>query len=171
MTKKRKCIIAVSVLLLVVFVAGISIAVATSSLGSQSDPLVTVSYLNQTVKSDIENQVDSAIAAAEAELSTKLDAQLDSLDDGANAFELVVLSNGQTLTCSAGTELMLRIGTASSTGADSPRLIDTTDGTSISSSGTSLTTNHLYMVTIAGNGVKATADTTKLLVRGTYTIS
>ena len=89
MTKKRKCIIAVSVLLLVVFVAGISIAVATSSLGSQSDPLVTVSYLNQTVKSDIENQVDSAIAAAEAELSTKLDAQLDSLDDGTNAFESV----------------------------------------------------------------------------------
>lgn len=170
MTKKQKFTIAVSVLLLVVFVAGVSVAVATSSFGSQIDPLVTMSYLNQTVKNDIENQLDSAIDQASAELSALLDAKLADIQDGDNAFKLVTLSSGQTLTCSAGTELMLRIGTAVSTGDDSPRLIDTTDGTSVSSSGTSLTTNHLYMVTIAGNGIKATAGTTKLLVRGTYTI-
>ena len=34
-----------------------------------------------------------------------------------------------------------------------------------------LAANHLYMMTIEGRGVKAGSDTTKLLVRGSYTIA
>ena len=37
--------------------------------------------------------------------------------------------------------------------------------------GGALVQNHLYMMTIEGRGVKATAATTKLLVRGGYTIA
>ena len=37
--------------------------------------------------------------------------------------------------------------------------------------GAALVQNHLYMMTVEGRGVKATAATTKLLVRGSYTIA
>ena len=37
--------------------------------------------------------------------------------------------------------------------------------------GGALVQNHLYMMTVEGRGVRATAATTKLLVRGSYTVS
>ena len=37
--------------------------------------------------------------------------------------------------------------------------------------GSALVQNHLYMMTIEGRGVRATAGTTKLLVRGSYTVA
>ena len=37
--------------------------------------------------------------------------------------------------------------------------------------GSALVQNHLYMMTIEGRGVRATAATTKLLVRGSYTVA
>ena len=42
-------------------------------------------------------------------------------------------------------------------------------GLSVSGGG-ALAANHLYMMTVENRGVKAGADTVKLLVRGTYTI-
>ena len=36
--------------------------------------------------------------------------------------------------------------------------------------GGALAANHLYMMTISDRGVKATAATTKVLVRGTYEV-
>lgn len=170
MTKKSKCILAVSVLLLVVLVAGISVAVATSSLGSKDDPLVTMSYLNQTVKNDILNQLDSAIDSASSSLSTKLDGKIAGMEDGANTFTAVTLSDGQVLRCDAGTEILLRAGSAVSAGDTSPRLIDETDGAAITASGAALSVNHLYMASSSGNGVKAAGGSVTLLVRGSYTI-
>jgi hypothetical protein len=38
-------------------------------------------------------------------------------------------------------------------------------------SGGSLTANHLYLVTIEGGGLKATASTVMVLIRGPYTVS
>lgn len=64
---------------------------------------------------------------------------------------------------------MLRIGSASCVSPSNPGLIDETAGTTLNNGG-ALSTNHLYMMTIEGRGVKAGADTTKLLVRGTYTV-
>ena len=51
-----------------------------------------------------------------------------------------------------------------------PGLIDETTAETLSN-GKALVVNHLYMMTIEGRGVKATADTTKLMVRETYTIA
>jgi hypothetical protein len=64
---------------------------------------------------------------------------------------------------------MLRVGSASCVAPSSPGLIDETDGTTLES-GKGLVKNHLYMMTIDERGVKATAETVKLLVRGSYSI-
>ncbi len=48
--------------------------------------------------------------------------------------------------------------------------MDTTAGSTVTS-GTALSANHLYLVTIEGNGFTATADGTAVLISGGYTLS
>ena len=51
-----------------------------------------------------------------------------------------------------------------------PALIDLTSGGTVDS-GASLTKNHLYMSTIEGRTLTASANTVKLLVRGGYAVA
>lgn len=170
------------VILAVGVIAGAS-ALASPGYGTQDDPLVTLSYINETVipqiSSDTEKAAETAKTEASEQFAGQIDELKDSFDDKASStqaasttdvYSVVSLKSGQTVTCAPGTELILRVGSASSTGSSSPRLIDVTDGSSVSGSGTSLTKNHLYMVTINGNGIKATSAA-KVLIRGNYTVS
>ena len=94
----------------------------------------------------------------------------DSATGTTDAFIVVTLAKGQVLTGDIGCEVMLRVGTANCVAPSSPGLIDETDASTLNNGG-ALVKNHLYMMTIEGRGVQATAETTKLLVRGTYTIA
>ena len=85
-------------------------------------------------------------------------------------FVLVTMSSGQTLKGEVGTEVMLRVGTAVCTASSTPGLIDTTSAGTLNN-GAALEKNHLYMMTIEDRGVKATASTVKVLVRGSYTVA
>ncbi len=153
-------------LMLTVFVA------AAAGAGTSGDPLVTLSYLNNTYYNTILGDVEGKIADRNAAMEEKInDLISDSAADGeASVFTVVTLSKNQVLTGDIGCEVMLRVGTASCVSASAPGLIDTTGGSSING-GAALSKNHLYMMTIEDRGVKATADTVKLLVRGGYTIS
>ncbi|MGN1001231.1 MAG: hypothetical protein ACI4PC_00545 [Oscillospiraceae bacterium] len=159
MSRKKKRIL-IGVVIAVLVLGGIGVY-AASSYGSQSDPLITKSYLDQVLTPDMEariqEEVDAALSAYQGQT-------------GGDAFTVVTLSQGQKITCGVGCEIMLRIGTAKAAGADYPVLVDTTTAESVSN-GQALTANHLYMVTIKGNGVTATASTVKLLIKGEYTIS
>ena len=175
MTKGKKFVIALAVLVAVALISGLT-TLAVTNYGTESDPLVTLSYLNETLSPQIEGKVSAAIDAKARELEDKFDEAIDDVDTDVStvtpaAFKVVTLSRGQTVTCSVGTEIMLRVGSASSYGSNSPRLIDETGGGSVTASGVSLTTNHMYMVTIEGNGITANASTVKVLIRGSYTVA
>ena len=143
---------------------GVSLAVEP---GSASDPLVTLSYLNETFLGQIMTQVDQKIAARNSQLLQ----QSGGTGSASSAeFTVVTLSSGQTLTGDIGCEVMLRIGSASCVSPSNPGLIDETTAATLNNGG-ALAVNHLYMMTIEGRGVKAGAATTKLLVRGSYTIT
>ena len=132
------CIVTVAVL------AATGVA-AAGSIGSVDDPLVTYSYVNDTLKKEV-------------------------LSEANGGFVLVTMKKGETLKGTVGTEVMLRVGTATCTASSAPGLIDTTSAGSIDN-GAALSKNHLYMMTIEERGVKATAATVKVLVRGTYTVA
>ena len=143
--------------------SGVSLAVEP---GSATDPLVTLSYLNDVFLGQIMTKVDQKIAARNAQLGI-------SAGSGASAasnFTVVTLTSGQVLTGDIGCEVMLRVGTAVCVSPSSPGLIDETAATALNN-GSALVQNHLYMMTIEGRGVRATAGTTKLLVRGSYTVA
>lgn len=139
--------------------------------GSSQDPLVTLSYLNDTFLGQIMEQVDAKIAQRNSQIVQELGGQTSSGGTAtASTFTVVTLSSGQTLTGDIGCEVMLRVGTAACVSPSTPGLIDESAGSTLSNGG-ALVQNHLYMMTVEGRGVRATAATTKLLVRGSYTIA
>jgi hypothetical protein len=180
MKLKKKILIMLGVIVAVAFISGASILAATT-FGTTNDPLVTLSYLTVKLKPQIMEDFNASVSAAEASLQPSLDAQIstfkseidakltDTSQHEAVGFSVITLNKGQTVTCSIGTEVLLRLGTASAVGS-APALVDSTAGTTLASAG-ALEANHMYMVSIQGNGFKATAATVKVLIRGTYTIS
>ena len=172
--KKRWPLRALSlVLLLLVLNATVSLA---ADAGSSGDPLVTLSYLNDTYLSTILNRVDAKITSRNTTIGQQIDqkiAQSGGTGSGTTAsssFVLVTLSKGQSLKLELGSEVLLRVGTASCVASSTPGLIDSTAGTTINN-GATLTKNHLYMATIEDRSVKATAATVKIMVRGGYTVA
>ena len=159
--KKNRWVPRLLVLLVLCGVLNVTLSAATEA-GSSDDPLVTLSYLNETYMDTIMERVDQKIAQRNAQLSGGTSA--------ASVFTVVTLSSGQVLTGDIGCEVMLRVGTATCVSPSSPGLIDETAASTLNNGG-ALVQNHLYMMTIEGRGVRATADTTKLLVRGSYTIA
>ncbi|MCL2227635.1 MAG: hypothetical protein FWB97_08425 [Oscillospiraceae bacterium] len=166
------------VLAAVVLVSGASF-LAFASPGSQDDPFITLSYLTNIFRPQVLNDARATEQEMIQRFETRiaeLEAQIRAAAPGqgasgtADRFHLVTLNNGQVLSASVGTEIMLRIQTATASGASEPALVNYTSGSTLSS-GSALTPNHMYLVTIEGNGVRATGDTVRLLVRGSYTIS
>lgn len=165
--KKNRWFLRMIVLLLLSGALNMTVSFAAEA-GSSGDPLVTLSYLNDTFLNTILQKVDQKIAVRNSQIAQQMGGQ--SGTGSAAAFTVVTLSSGQTLTGDIGCEVMLRVGTASCVSPSAPGLIDETTAGTLNNGG-ALAQNHLYMMTIEGRGVKATAATTKLLVRGTYTIA
>ena len=159
--KKNRWVPRLLVLLVLCGVLNVTLSAAAEA-GSSDDPLVTLSYLNETYMDTIMERVDQKIAQRNAQLSGGTSA--------ASVFTVVTLSSGQVLTGDIGCEVMLRVGTATCVSPSSPGLIDETAASTLNNGG-ALVQNHLYMMTIEGRGVQATAATTKLLVRGSYSIA
>ena len=134
-TRKNWQII-VLVLAVAALAAGIG-AYAATSAGTQSDPLISMSYLNDVLEPSIRSSYTSRIAAEARELEESLE---NSLSDAAGAFEAVSLAEGESVQCSAGAQLLFRSGSAAATG----ELADLTTGESLAA-GSALTANHLYL--------------------------
>jgi len=158
--KKRIITIAAAVLILAL---GVGIGVyAASNYGTQADPLVAKSYLDDVLtpklKSDFTNQLNTEMAA--------LDNRISGIADNAKGnYTPVTLSDGQSLTASAGCEIILRGGSVTVLGVMS----DLTSGTSLAA-GDALAENHLCVTAANSSGVTAAGDVT-LLVRGAYSVA
>ena len=151
-----------------------------AAVGDENDPLISLSYLQQTVLPNILTQVETNTLQQQQQLSADLSAQISqyktdiqalvsSDSTGSDSYTLVTLSKGQTLYLNVGCEMMLRVGSATVNAATSPALIDVTTGGTINN-GTALTKNHLYMSTIPDRTLTPDTDTVKLLMRGSYSI-
>lgn len=156
--------------------AGVCLCGASLAVGDANDPLVSLSYLNQTAIPDILQQVKTKASKDQKALTKKFNAAIDAYKSDkqqspSNAeYRVVTLKKGKKLKLGVGCEVMLRVGTATVSAATSPALIDVSTGGSVNN-GTALKKNHLYMATIADRTVTATASTVKVLVRGSYTIA
>lgn len=173
----RILLLAMAALVLLFGTAVIS-AGAQGTPGTEDDPLVTLSYLNDVFTGYITELFRSDLEEQTAELEAELEARVAALEEQSAAaeelearrtYEVVSLEDGQKLICSRGTELMLRVGKAAVTAEDTPGLVDTSTTENLED-GDSLIKNHMYMVTINGHGIRADGHV-KIVVRGEYSIS
>ncbi len=181
MKKPRWAIPVASACLVMVAMGGLALASSTS--GTSSDPLVSLSYLTDifapSVLADVDDMVAEEQASLEAQLETVAQAYIDQIEamaesqgtnsaDEMESYQVVTVTAGQSLILSEGGEVLLRSGTGTCVSSSNPGLVDMTDGTTLAGGGT-LVANHLYLSTIDGRGVYASTALT-VLVRGDYTI-
>lgn len=141
-------------------------AMAAGGAGSQSDPLVTLSYLTETFTGQMMEKVDALIVQRNAQLALE-PGESPALPGESAAYAAVTLAAGQTLFGDAGCEVLLRSGAAACAASSSPGLVDATAGSSLDG-GAALQTNHLYLMT--DSRAVTTASGATLLVRGSYLI-
>ena len=150
---KKKTLTTIILIVALAMVAAVTVY-AVANYGTKEDPLVTSSYLQDVVQPRMEDAYRST-----------LDGEVRQVAAAGGSYVLVTLESGQTLTGRAGTELLMRTGTAAVTQSAA---IDLTTGES-AAVGAKLTENHLYLVQADGAGIQATADTT-VMVRGGYSV-
>lgn len=154
-----------------------TLVLASSSPGGESDPLITKSYLDQYVTPTLQSEINAQAEAEIDRLLVTLNEELELLQEQVAAntnrtgqYEVVTLSKGEELVLDLGSQVVLRIGTATVTSTENPALVDLTQGSTLNS-GTNLTVNHLYLSSIEGRTLTATANTTKIMVYGGYVIN
>jgi hypothetical protein len=173
MKKTVRIVLIVLAAALVLSVAALAVNAAASA-GSEDDPLVTLSYINDVFLPYVTDLFRKDLEEKETNLREALEERVSALEGaglggGGTRYVVETLEKGQTLICQRGAELMLRIGRATVKAGSTPGLVDTATTGNLND-GEELAVNHLYMVTINDHGIRA-EETVKILVRGEYTIS
>lgn len=156
---KRKRIKYISILGTVAVLTAGTLAAAGAG-GTAEDPVVTKGYIEQVVMPQVENYVNAKAADFAAGNGSA---------SAPASFTVVNMSKGQTLIAAAGTELILRMGSATIVATEKGGLADTTFGEDLSN-GTAMPANHLLIVPVAdGRGITASNDVL-VMVKGGYTL-
>ena len=138
---------------------------AALAAGDADDPLVTLSYLNETVLPKLLSQTD------EKALANQLSQVMAQGGGGASAsYTVVTLNPGQRMDLDIGCEVLLRVGSATAGAAVDPALVDVSAGGELYSGG-ALVRNHLYLATMSDHYLVAGNSTVKVLARGGYRVS
>lgn len=176
MKKKIWVVLTAMAALLVLAAAVFATGEYSGSAGSEDDPLVTLSYINDifTVevqkffRQEVQTQTDSLRDSLETRIEALEDARDAVIGDGNATFQKITLSSGSELVCKAGTELLLYSGSAYVIARELPGLLDTSGGVDLSR-GEYMEKNHMYLVAADGNGICADGNIT-VLIRGSYEI-
>ncbi len=131
--------------------------------GTSDDPLISKSYIDTVLMPQIKEYVQNQISKVNSGGSSNPQGASDS-------FKVVSMEKGQKMICDAGTELILRMGSADIIATTKGGLADTTAGFDLSN-GTPMPSNHLLIVPVDdGRGITAKNDVL-VMVKGGYTIN
>lgn len=132
--------------------------------GASDDPLISKSYIENQLMPQIKQYIESRLAEVGGGNNGGGAAAVT-----ADKFNVVNASAGQQIICSAGTELILRMGSASVIATEKGGIADTTDGFDLAD-GAFMPSNHLLIVPVSdGRGVRATTDII-VMIKGGYTV-
>jgi hypothetical protein len=173
---KKRLVIALSVAVAVCAVAGGTVLAAT--IGSEDDPLVSKSYVDNKIEQVLtlingNGTTTSASVDTDAIVSEVLE-QINSGDltggsVAVDGYAPVSVAVGQTIYGGEGTELILRAGKGKVVISGEDGIADITTGNELKS-GSTVTKNHLLIVPRADDrGVKV-SEAAWFLVKGTYEI-
>lgn len=177
----------------VVLTLGVSVLAA--SYDSSEDPLISLSYLTNIFKPEIEQEYEERVAELEARLSELentssipeenepiidttpeteepvIDTTPDDPLAASAAYEVVELTYGDSLYAVSACDIMLRSGSASCIAPDASQgIADYTDGYEVYND-QAIVKNHMLLIPRGdGRGIKALSESVFVMVRGEYTI-
>jgi hypothetical protein len=176
-SKSRKTGIVVLIAVILVLCAVIFSAADGTAPGSEQDPIVTQSYVEQKSE-QIKYYIDSLIAkanednAAQAQKITKLEETVKNTAPagGTGRFEVVEMQKNQILIAGEGAEIIPRSGKFSAVEDAYGGLSDITSAKDLKN-GAAVVNNHMLIAARGeGRGLKALADGSFLIIKGTYTL-
>ncbi len=178
-SKSRKTGIIVLIAIILVLSAVVISAADGVTPGSEQDPIVTQSYVEQKSE-QIKYYIDSLIAQETAKLKTELElkeqeiAKLrEEIKDAAKAagkFQVVEMQKGQMLIAGEGAEIIPRSGKFSAIEDAFGGLSDITAAKDLKN-GEAVVNNHMLIAARGeGRGLKALADKSFLIIKGTYSL-
>ncbi len=125
--------------------------------GSESDPLISQSYITSTLMPQIEEMIKKEVS------------ENGGGGGAVESFKVISMSAGQKMICESGTELILRMGSATIIATQKGGLADTTGGYDLPN-GAAMPSNHLLIVPLDdGRGIEAHNDVL-VMVKGGYEI-
>ena len=136
-------------------------SVVLADPGTDGDPLISLSYIEDVLMPKIEQYVESKLAGVSSDGTEQSAA--------ANTFVVVEANKGDKIICSAGAELILRMGKAEIIATEKGGLADTTAGYDLAN-GTEMPANYLLIVPVDdGRGIEAQTDII-VMIKGNYRI-
>lgn len=147
--------------------------------GSENDPLVTLSYVENRIEEfriSVEERLDSILTVVNdhdkeiEDMKTKLEnTNSENVQDISLAFNTELLKAGETLELKSGTEVIVRTGKTLAIEGQDGGLPDVTGGSNLSE-GDLVPNNHLLIIPKDdGRGVYAERDSW-VMIRGDYNI-
>ncbi len=129
--------------------------------GSDADPLISKSYIDSVLLPKIYSYIDDAV--------TKI--KPSEVQSAPDVFEVVNVGAGKTVIASAGTEMILRMGSASVIGSARGGIADVTGGYDLADKA-AVPSNHLLIVPLDdGRGVVIGSEGDAILmIKGGYEI-
>ncbi|MCX7615435.1 MAG: S-layer homology domain-containing protein [Clostridiales bacterium] len=187
--QKKKLLITFLVFILI----SITVAFALSSPGSQSDPLVPLSYINNkyipSILDETQTRAQSKFNSIYENVIQNFESKQDRwliLKENAALYQAVLkklgttgttkftetsVKKGDVITGKPGTRMIIRSGTAAIVGPSNGVLINVTVGAE-RKPGSATSKNIYYMVASDdGTGLKVTSDSAVIALSGNYTIT
>lgn len=168
MNKKIKIVIGVLVL-------GVTTLYAADGLiGTEADPLVTKSYVDQKISAlagGTSNTTLTTQLKEQQQLIIEMRQEIENLrQEGSNSFEVVVVPQGKIIYGKANTEMIIRAGEGQIVTSPVGGIQNITDGQDLLG-GTVAPRNHLLLIPREdGRGLMATKQLT-VMVRGGYVLN
>lgn len=178
-SKSRKTGIIVLTAIILVISAVVINAADGVTPGSEQDPIVTQSYVEQKSE-QIKYYIDSLVAQENAKLKaelelkgqeiSKLGEEIKSAAKAASKFQVVEMQKNQILIAGEGAEIIPRSGKFSAIEDAFGGLSDITAAKDLKN-GEAVVNNHMLIAARGeGRGLKALADKSFLIIKGTYTL-
>jgi len=167
------------ILPLIVLSSLIGVSAFAANPGSSSDPLISLSYFENKIEelqTTLLDNLTKTFSEKFTQLGKDVDKKLKEVSENGisspTEFKLITLKEGETLTCEAGTEIIVRSGKSVvvTSETSSGGISDITEGRDLPNN-EQITNNHLLIVPKAdGRGIKATV-TGAVMIKGKYTSS
>ncbi len=185
MKKRLTAILAISFLFC-------GLVMARGTAGTSSDPLVTLSYLNEKFDAAVAQKASARWKAKADQIAKKLGESKASLTKGiagggsveeaaarylaavggsSRQFTPVTLKKGQVITGNLGTALILRAGSGKIAGAGGKVAVNVSAGKDIASGATVPANQYILLVANDGTGFSVTSAQATVAVKGTYKVT